>query len=356
MIPYIIIYLFATFLFFKEKVSVEFYFFLGLLILFSGFRDMIGGFDVYIYGEVFEGTKEFLMGYIPFEIGFRFYFLFLTIFSTDRHFMFFVTAAIIMSLHFFAVKKSSPIVYFSIFILFCKFFLMSFVYLRQGIAMGIFWLSIPYILNRKFLKFTAFAALAFLFHKSSIIFFPIYFISTIKFKNVNMVLIALGAVIISLSPLSTLFLGMIAENSGDEKLMVYADKSSAINIFYLIEAALLIYLMVKFRSGFYKTKFGILMLNGLFGYIVINIMALTNASFIRFGWYYIIFLAIALPYMYTLIDDKELKSKFKTLVFVYYSLLFFRLLISYDEGDLMPYKSIFQDFRRNGMWEHYEYR
>lgn len=358
MIPYLIVFLFVAVFYFQKnenKVSIGFYAVLALLIAFSGFRDMIGGFDVYIYGEVYESSPDFIKLYMAFEVGFKTYFLLLKNISNDRYFMFFFSAALMLSLQFFTIKKYSPVIYFSVFILFCKFFLMSFVYLRQGIAMGIIWFSLPLILDRKYLKFFLLAGFAFLFHKSSLIFLPIYFIANIKFKNLNMFVISVVALIVSVSPLSTFILGILAENA-DAKVGVYVEKSGGINVFYLIESAVLIYLMLKYRSDFYKTKFGTLILNGLFGYIIVNIMALTNASFLRFGWYYFIFLIIALPYIYTFIEYPKFKANFKLLIFIYYSFVFFRLLIAFDDGDFMPYKSIFQDFRRNGQWEIMEYR
>lgn len=358
MIPYLIVFLFATILFFQKnetKVSFGFYALLVVLILFSGLRDMIGGFDVYVYGQVYESANDIIKIYPSFEIGFRMFYIFLRNFSQDRYFMFFVCAAVMLSLHFFTIKKHSPVIYFSVFILFCKFFLMSFVYLRQGIAMGIIWLSLSAIADRKFLKFFALAVLAFLFHKSSIIFFPIYFIGSIKFKPLNMFIISVGAFVFSISPFSSIFLELLAENA-DEKVGVYIEKSGGMNLFYLIECMILIYLMLKFRADFYKSKFTTLVLNGLFSYILVNIMALTNASFLRFGWYYFIFLVFSLPYIYTFIKDAKLRANYKMLIFIYYTALFIRLLFSFDDGDFMPYKAIFQDFRRNGNWESMEYR
>ena len=358
MFVYIFIFLFSAVLFFQNKgrkVAMPFYVLLSLLILVAGLRDMIGGFDVYIYGEVFESSVDYIKLYPAFEIGYKTYYLLLKTINGDRHFMFFMTAAIMLSLHFFVIKKHSPIVYFSAFLLFCKFFLMSFVYLRQGFAMGIIWLSLPFILERKYLKFFAMAFLAFLFHKSSVIFIPIYFIATVKFKNLNMFLISIVALIISVTPLSGIIISALAENA-DAKVGAYVERSGSVNIFYLIESAILIYLMLKFRADFYKSKVGTLMLNGLFAYIIVNIMALTNASFLRFGWYFLIFLFIALPYIYGYIQDPKMKSNFKLLTFIYYSFIFFRLLFVFDGGDFIPYKSIFQDFRRGGQWEFMEYR
>jgi len=359
MLPYIFIFLFASVLYFhknERKVSVGFYIFLMLLILISGFRDMIGGYDVYIYGQIFDAPVEVIANFKAFEPGFRLYYIFLKQLNDNRHFMFFITALLMMSLHFFAVKKHSPIVYFSIFLLFCKFFLMSFVYLRQGLAMGIIWFSFPYILNKNYIKFFLLAALAFCFHKSSVIFVPMLFVGGLKFKNINMFIIAFVALIIAVSPLSGILLGALAESSGDEKASIYVAKSGDVNIFYFIEILLLIWLLLQFRADFYKTKYGTLLANGLFGYIIVNIMALTNASFVRFGWYYFFFLILAIPSIYNFINSQKTKMAFKTIVFAYYSLLFFRLLIVYDGGDFMPYKSIFQDFNRGSMWEFMEYK
>jgi hypothetical protein len=228
---------------------------------------------------------------------------------------------------------------------------MSFVYLRQGIAMGIIWFSIGYILKKDFLRFGFLIILAFLFHKSAIIFLPIYFIANIKFNQLNMFVVTLCALVISVSPLTSFFMTLISDNIDNDRIAVYVSKSGGINIFYLIEAVLLIYLLLKFRTQFYKTQKGTLILNGLFLYILINIMSLTNASFVRFGWFYFIFLVLAIPYIYNFIKQIEIKKVFKLGVYVYYSLLFFRLLIVYDDGDFMPYKSIFQEFNRNSQWE-----
>lgn len=359
MTAYVIIFLFASVLYFQkngEKAGFGYYAFLTLLILISGFRDMIGGYDVYVYSEIYESSYEFLAVYNLFEPGFRLYYLFLRIFSDDRQFMLFMTSLIMMSLMFYNLKKNSPIVYFSVFVLFCKFYLMSFVYLRQGIAMGVIWLSIPFIFEKKYIKFSLIILLAFFLHKSSIIFMPMYFIAHIKLKNINLFVIAVIAFIISLTPLSTLLLENLAESVDDSKVSIYISKSGGINFFYLFEALVLIILLLKFKAKFYETKWGTLMMNGFFTYIIISVIALTNASFVRFTWYYFIFLAVFLAYIYTFIEDKKSKNAFKLIVFLYFGLLYFRLLFLFDDGDFMPYKTIFEDFNRGGMWEHFEYR
>ena len=359
MLVYALIFLFAAILYFQPEYKKDytlFYVFVFFYVIISGFREMIGGFDVYIYGEVFEAPKEFILAYKPFEKGFAFYFVLLKGISNNRSFMFFMTALIMTLLHFRAIKNLSPLVYFSVFIFFCKFFLMSFVYLRQGLAMGIIWLAIPYIQDKKYIKFFGLVFIACFFHKSSLVFIPLYFYGNTNIKNIQLLLFTIILAIIAISPLGNLITTAFSEETDNAQLSLYSSKSSGVNFFYLIEIIVLTILSLNFRNEFYKNKESTIVLNGLVGYIMIVIMGITNATFIRFSWYYLIFVVLALPYMYAFINDQKNKQTFKLLVFFYFALLFFRLLISYDGGDLLPYKSIFQDFERNGMWEFMEYR
>lgn len=359
MLVYALIFLFATFLYFKPyegNDSILFYVFVISYILISGFRDMIGGFDMYIYGEVFETTKENILSYKSFEKGFEIYFVILKNISDNRSFMFFFTALIMSFLHFKAIKNLSPLIYFSLFIFFCKFFLMSFVYLRQGLAMGIIWLAIPSIQDKKYIKFFALVFIAYFLHKSSLVFFPLFFLGNIKAKNLQILLFSILLIIITVSPLGNELTVFFSESIEDEKLARYSNEASVFNFFYLIEVILLTILALSYRNEFYKSKETTVIFNGFLGYILVVILGLTNATFVRFSWYYLIFVVIALPYMYTFMFNIKEQQSYKLLIFLYFGLLFFRLLISYDAGDLLPYKTIFQDFERHGRWEFMEYR
>lgn len=359
MLVYALLFLFAAFLYFKpnkENDTFLFIVFVSVYVLVSGFRDMIGGFDVYVYGEVFEAPKEFILIYKQFENGFTIYFIILKTISDNRSFMFFVTALIMAMLHFRIIKVLSPIVYFSTFIFFCKFFLMSFVYLRQGLAMGIIWFAIPFVQDKKYLKFFALVFIAYFFHKSSLVFIPLFFYGNSNIKNLQLISITFVLTIIATSSIGTEIATFFSEESENKKLLMYSKYNSGINFFYLFEIILLAILALNFRNEFYKTKETTVLFNGLLGYIFVVIMGITNATFIRFSWYYLIFVVVALPHIFTFIVDNKKQQTFKLLVFSYFGLLFFRLLISYDGGDLLPYKSIFQDFERNGMWEFMEYR
>lgn len=317
---------------------------------------MIGGFDVYIYGEVYEISTIRMFLYPNFEWGFKLYYWVLKLCSDRREFMFFISAIVFIGGHSYVIKKWSPLVYFSLFVYFSKFFFYSFVYVRQGIAMFIAWYSIKYLFSNERAKFALALLVIFFFHKSAIIFAPLLIIHKWKFNNWQLALLTVTVVVLGISPLGKSLVGMVASTSGDEKLHRYLEKSGGINFFYVIETAMLTVLAVVFRKDFYKEQHTTIIYNGFLSFIYVIIISLTNASFIRLGWYYYIFMALALAHIYFFIKSKQSRLLYKSVVFIYFSLIFFRQMITLTAGDLIPYKSIFQDFDRNGDSEHYEYR
>lgn len=163
-------------------------------------------------------------------------------------------------------------------------------------------------------------------------------------------------IIIAVSPLSDILLSSLVEQIEDDKVENYFNKSSGINFFYLLETVTFIFLLIKYKSGFDKIPNGRFLFNGFLLYILVTLLAVKNASFIRFSWYYLIFIYLGLAYIYTFIVNATSKKIYLFLFLLYFSALFFRLLILYDDGDFMPYKMFFQDFDRKGMWDFMEYR
>ena len=328
------------------------------IILVSGFRDMIGGFDVYIYGEVYELNTIRMFLYPNFEWGFKAYYWVLKLISDKREFLFFVTALLMVIMHTSLIKKLSPLFGLSVFIYFCKFFLMSFVYFRQGLAMGIIWFAIPFLLDRKYGKVFLMVALAYFFHKSSLVFLPFLLIANYRFTSFQLITLTILLFITVASPLGSILTEYIASSSGDEKLARYVEKSGGINLFYVLEVFIFLVLAGLFKPIMYGSdnKNAVLFYNGFVVYVWVILFALTNNTFIRLSWYFFIFVPLALPTALYVLKDINLKRFFKVTLIVYYSAIFFRILLVYDGGDFMPYKSIFQDFDRNGRWEFMEYR
>ena len=358
MLVYLLLFSLACVLYYSKnnKANLIFTAFTILTICTAGFRDMIGGFDVYIYSQVYESSILTIDNFQFFEPGFVIFFRILNYVNSDRAFMFFVTSVIILGGHYYFFKKLSIWPYFTFFIFFCKFYLMSFVYLRQGIAMVLVLWAISYLVKKKYFPTLLISILALFFHKSSIVFVPFIVLAYYRFSYIQIFFLAFMVAVLSLSGIGAELIFEFGQSTENEKLTMYALKSGGINYFYVIEGLLIVILALKFRHKFYLNRKNIIYFNGILIYGLIIIFSITNATFIRFGWYYFSFLCLGFPMMFRFITDITLKKLFKNVIFVYYSLVFFRLLLTFDGGDFYPYKSIFQDFDRQGRWEFIEYK
>ena len=356
MFIYICLFLLASILYFynpTKRTPLPFIF-LVFMILVAGLRDMIGGYDIYIYSQLFE-IEEIKYAKEAFESGFVAYYQFLRRFSTDRAFMIFISSLILLSFYFYFFKKYSVWLHFSLFIFFCKFFLMSFVYIRQGMAMVLCIIALHFLFKKKIIVALGIVLVSIFFHKSAAIFLPFVFISNIKFSYIQIFLLGLVITGIGISPLGSVLIGEIGNSIQNEKIINYVKNSSGVNVFYVIEGILILILALNYRSIFYSSgSKNITIYNGILFYGFIILFSVTNGTFVRLSWYYFIFICLGIPIM--IINSNKMRMYFRNIVFVYYTALFFRLLVLYDGGDFMPYKSIFQDFERNGRWEHYEYR
>lgn len=161
----------------------------SILACVVGLRDMIGGYDVYIYGDFFDSlslkdfsSNTYFMAFL-FEKGYALYCYFIHCFTNNRYIFFLITALLSYYLVFKSFRVLDKILLFALFIFFCKYFLMSFVYVRQFLAMGIVWLAVPFIINRNFLKFSIVVLLASTLHTSAVIFFPTYFICKYQYSR-----------------------------------------------------------------------------------------------------------------------------------------------------------------------------
>lgn len=73
---------------------------------------------------------------------------------------------------------------------------------RQGIAIAIYSLSIPFLIRKKFLYYSIIVIIAALFHKTIIVTLPLYFLLTMRFSWKSALLIVVGvSIITSLMPL-----------------------------------------------------------------------------------------------------------------------------------------------------------
>ena len=116
-------------------------------------------------------------------------------FSGNVHTFFLIFATLGVSTKFLAIKKLSKLPWLSVSVyLSLHFILHEMTQIRAGVAAGFFLLSIPDIYNRNFKKFILKALLAFSFHYSAIVMFPLYFLHPRKLNIVYFLLPIVGLI------------------------------------------------------------------------------------------------------------------------------------------------------------------
>ena len=171
------------------------------LALFVGFSDMLGGFDRYIYGELFDEVadirregRDFSTAYIflqyPTELGYVYLNVLLSYFTANRYIFIFVLTLIIYALYYINIKRYTSDYRIALLLFLGLLFFFTFTYLRQMIGVGIAGLSLKYVYERKLWRFVALVLLAVSFHNSAIILLPVYFIP-IKKYSIGIILVFL---------------------------------------------------------------------------------------------------------------------------------------------------------------------
>lgn len=161
---------------------------LAAMLIIHAFRDPQSLEDTPLYYRAIEEARQmtlydvFARGYVELktETGFA---VILKVITDVFHFpqMLFVLTSAFMFLSFFiGIKRYSPILWLSVFVLMTDSFPQSLFVLRGFLAFSILLFSIPYIIKRDFLPYLLLCLIAFSIHTTSVIFFPVYFIYGIK--------------------------------------------------------------------------------------------------------------------------------------------------------------------------------
>ena len=161
---------------------------LGVMLIFHAFRDPMTLEDTPYYARAFEEARLkpiadiITNGYeeLKTETGFAVFLKMIADVVPFTQVLFIVTSTFIFFSFFVAIKRYSPILWFSVFVLMADSFPQSLFILRGFMAMSVLLFSIPFIIKRQLLPYLLLCLVAFSIHTTSVIFFPVYFIYGIK--------------------------------------------------------------------------------------------------------------------------------------------------------------------------------
>ena len=147
------------------------------LWFFSGFRFEVGT-DFFNYKMLFEHAEDFE--------HYEYIFLNLVKFFSyhfDFEYLLVFIAFVAVSLKLLMFRLYTKVFFIPCAIYFCTFFISwEMGAMRIGLAVAIALLSLPFLIQRKFLLYSLVITLAVLIHKATIVFLPLYFILTKSFK------------------------------------------------------------------------------------------------------------------------------------------------------------------------------
>lgn len=351
----------------KRVPSVSlFFFFMLALALFVGLGDMIGGYDRYIYGEVFDSIADEMRGEGNFyslfylvngkEYGYFVWQIIVSVFTPNRYIFILVTTLTIYLLFFRVMRKYMLDYPLAVIVFMGMLFYFTMTYLRAVFAIAILWQGIQYIWERKFWKYAFFVVLAASFHTSILIALVMYFIPIKRYSKKTIIIWLILCFIVGMTPLPNIILanaGSLTEKNTGE-VNAYELQEQGFRIEYVLEVLFFIWLIFKNYNRIDTDKRTLTFLNMTIMLCLILLFFMRFGQGGRFGWPFYIGVFYMVPY---LVRKNKTSLPLASMVLVVFSLLFIRISIAWKSLDV-PYTTFLTDGMPAGdgkIFNKYEY-
>ena len=369
---YLIVFLIPTIWYYtsssksQNKNALGLSIFMCLLALFVGFSDMFGGYDRYIYGEIFDNIADvttmkgdysdsLLYNFYSSEIGYTFLNVLISFFTENRYIFILIVTLIIYTLLFISIKKYTVNYPLATILFLGLWFFFTFTYLRQVLGATIVWLGVQYVIERKFWKFMVVVLIGFSMHNSAIIFFPLYFVPRRKFSPKIIVWIMLFLLILGMSSLPNSLFEVYESSSIVERHAEY-NASGGLRVAYILEAFFFLYLILKNYRYIPTDKSHVVLLNMALVFCGILLLFVRSENGGRLSWYYLIGIIATITSICTY--KINIQNKIPIFLIGLSLFLYIRIYTGWQVFlNLYPYKTFFTNGVRSGdySWENYEY-
>lgn len=342
----------------------------AFLALFVGMSDMFGGYDRYIYGEVFDRLADTITaGYNPFtsasflmyEKGFSLLCTLIALFTENRY-IFIFTLTLIIYINIYKVFERHFSNYPLAFIIFLgMIFFFTFTYLRQVVAFSLAWLSITYLLDGKRGKFFLMIIITAMMHKSGIVFAALWFMPLKKWEKKQVVCILVGCGLLGLSGVASAFYDaamasdMLADQGND-----YNAEGEA-RIAYVLEVIFFAWIILRNYERIESNRQNLIFLNMAWAFCAFLLLFVRSSDGGRVAWFF----TIGIVYIITLIATvnkanglRIARNKIAPLMIFVMLVLYIRVYNSWQNyNNLYPYKTFLTDGYRTPDYSHenYEY-
>ncbi|MCZ1179757.1 EpsG family protein [Acinetobacter pittii] len=338
MLPYILLLVLLISVVFVESFSLgrkAFWLPALFLIFFASIRSSSVGTDTVNYTYNFERSLNSM--YYDFnngmELGYQLLeYIILT--CTDNYFWLFLISSIVVVLSYLITIKKLSINYFYSIFIFITFGFYTFFFngLRQGLAMSICFLGLPYLLEKRIIPYFTVVFIASMFHISALIMIPIYLLVNARFRLEYKVI---ACFIISILA-SQVLIGYLAQ--GNKRYEHYTQEVDQAGGYITLLFYSLIGLVVYFSSkknrseNIYFNKFEQIFLCGLALMFPIALLGTDPSGPQRILYYFTSMCIFLIPYIL-----KKYNSILINILFVLFSVIYFSM-ITMRFGDLYPYQ------------------
>lgn len=337
MFPYLLVlFLVMFFVLYEKKVLGRKAIIAPLLLLISlsSLRSNRIGTDSGTY------TAAYVQKYYPYEYGFdkdieygyQFIDSLILSFSYNYVWLFFVTSIIVISAYLFTIKKLSINYLYSILVYITfGFYTFFFNGLRQGIAMAICFLGLPYLIEKRLIAYLLVIFIASLFHVSAFVMLPLYFLVNSKIK----IELKFLACLITSTLTSQILIGYFAQsNARYEHYTQEAERTGGyITLALYFFIGLLVYVTgYKIRNEDIRfKKLEQILLCGLALVLPIALLGTDPSGPQRIMYYFVSSVIFLIPYIL-----RKYNNLYISILFVIFSVIYF-ILITMRFSNLYPY-------------------
>lgn len=267
-----------------------------VLVLVSGLRNGIGDTVYYIHSYNMIGPEYNFMdgGYEP---AFCLLLKILHSISPNPQLMIMVTSIIINVLNVWIIRKYSKDWFeLSVFLYVTTYYMVTMNGLRQSLAAALIFSATPLLIKKKTILYCSLMVFLLLFHESTFIMIPLYFVVTKKAWSKE-IWITIGIFIITMffyEPVMKIIFSVM----GDSKYAGYADSNEGgANVLRIIIYFIPVLLSYLGRENLYKWKYSDVFINMTLINFIIMAFSYFNWIFARFTIYTQLYVVVSLPFL-----------------------------------------------------------
>lgn len=339
--------------------------YMTVLALFVGLSDMFGGYDRYIYSDVFDSIADgvtYGMNYqsivalTAYEVGYSALTYLIALITENRYIYIFIITILIYYCIYKSFAKNMSNYPLAMIIFLGMVFFFTFTYLRQVLAFSVAWLGVNYLIDRKWWKFAAIILVVALLHKSGIVFAGLLLMPMKKWERPTIIITLLLCTLIGFSGVTG---ALYDAFTGASEMENRYSAESGVRIAYFLEVAFFVFIILANYNRIQATRRNLVFLNMAWAFCIFLLLFIRSSDGGRVAWFFTLGIIYTVTLVCSDIKVKHIiKNGYGKLMMVVMLALYVRVFMAWQNYNfLYPYKTFLTDGHRypDYIWSNYEY-